>query len=322
MDLRKRAILTFLGITLAGMIVAFWVSWFLASGVLNPIKDLVFGSQQLAKGNLEYQVKLKTKDEIGELGETFNLMASSLRERDEQLKEYTQQQIMKSERLATLGQLAAGVAHEINNPLGAILMYTHLFLEDMEVEDPRRKDIEKVIMETTQCMEIVKGLLDFARQTEPKIEESDVNEILKRTLSLVENQALFQNVKITRVLSPTMPKVMVDASQIQQVFTNIVLNAADAVEEEGELTIVTIIEPDDESIEIEFTDTGCGIPHENLEKLFDPFFTTKETSRGTGLGLAVSYGIIARHKGTIEVKSVSGKGTTFIIRLPLKWRED
>ena len=321
-NMRNRAILTFLGITLAGMIVAFGVSWFLASGVLKPVKDLVFGSQQLAKGNFEYQVKLKAKDEIGELGETFNLMASSLRERDKQLKEYTQQQIMKSERLATLGQLAAGVAHEINNPLGAILMYTHLFLEDMEVEDTRRKDLEKVIMETTQCMDIVKGLLDFAHQTEPKIEDSDVNEILKRTLSLVENQALFQNVKITRVLSPAMPKVMVDASQIKQVFTNIVLNAADAVEGEGELTIVTRIAPDDESIEIEFTDTGCGIPHENLEKLFDPFFTTKETGRGTGLGLAVSYGIIARHKGTIEVKSVPGKGTTFIIRLPQKWRED
>ena len=321
-NMRNRAILTFLGITLAGMIVAFGVSWFLASGVLKPVKDLVFGSQQLAKGNLEYQVKLKAKDEIGELGETFNLMASSLRERDKQLKEYTQQQIMKSERLATLGQLAAGVAHEINNPLGAILMYTHLFLEDMEAEDPRRKDIEKVIMETTQCMEIVKGLLDFAHQTEPKIEESDVNEILKRTFSLVENQALFQNVKTTKVLSPTLPKVMVDAIQIQQVFTNIVLNAADAMGGEGELTLSTRMAPDNESIEIEFTDTGCGIPHENLEKLFDPFFTTKDTSQGTGLGLAVSYGIIARHKGTIEVKSVPRKGATFIIRLPLKWRED
>ena len=249
-------------------------------------------------------------------------MASSLRERDKQLKEYTQQQIMKSERLATLGQLAAGVAHEINNPLGAILMYTHLFLEDVEEEDPHRKNLEKVIMETTRCKNIVKGLLDFARQTEPKIEESDVNEILKRTLSLVGNQALFQNVKTNRVLSPTLPKVMVDASQIQQVFTNIVLNAANAMEGEGELTLATRMAPDNESIEIEFTDTGCGIPYENLEKLFDPFFTTKETGKGTGLGLAVSYGIISRHKGTIEVKSVPGKGATFIIRLPLKWRKE
>jgi two-component system NtrC family sensor kinase len=245
-------------------------------------------------------------------------MASSLKERDERLKEYTQQQIMKSERLATLGQLAAGVAHEINNPLGAVLMYAHLSLEEIEARDPRRKNLEKVVGETTRCKDIVKGLLDFARQTEPKVEESDVNEILKRTLSMLENQALFQNVRIIRAFWPSLPKVMTDSSQIQQVFTNIILNGGEAIDGEGELTIATRTSPDNKSIEIEFTDTGCGIPRENLEKIFDPFFTTKEVGRGTGLGLAVSYGIIARHRGTIEVKSELGKGTTFIVRLPRK----
>jgi two-component system NtrC family sensor kinase len=317
-DMQQRAIAIFLGITLGGMVMALVASSFLAKGVLQPIKHLVFASQQLAKGNLEYEVKLKSKDEIGELEETFNLMASSLKERDERLKEYTQQQIMKSERLATLGQLAAGVAHEINNPLGAVLMYAHLSLEEIEARDPRRKNLEKVVGETTRCKDIVKGLLDFARQTEPKVEESDVNEILKRTLSMLENQALFQNVRIIRAFWPSLPKVMTDSSQIQQVFTNIILNGGEAIDGEGELTIATRTSPDNKSIEIEFTDTGCGIPRENLEKIFDPFFTTKEVGRGTGLGLAVSYGIIARHRGTIEVKSELGKGTTFIVRLPRK----
>ena len=316
-DMQKRAMSIFLGITIGGMAIALIVSSFLANQILQPVKHLVFASQQLAKGNLEYEVKLKSKDEIGELGETFDFMASSLKERDERLKEYTQQQIMKSERLATLGQLAAGVAHEINNPLGAVLMYTHLSLEEMQAEDPRRKNIEKAVAEVTRCKDIVRGLLDFARQTEPKVEQSDVNEILERTLALVENQALFQNVNVTRVFSPSLPKVMMDGNQIQQVFTNIILNAAEAIDGEGELTIATRIAPDSKSIEIEFTDAGCGIPQENLQKIFDPFFTTKEVGQGTGLGLAVSYGIIARHKGTIDVISETGKGTTFIVRLPL-----
>jgi len=318
-DMRQKAVAIFLGITLAGMAIAMIVSNFLANGVLQPIKRLVFASQQWAKGNLDYRVKTARKDEIAELTNTFNLMASSLKERDERLKEYAQQQIMKSERLATLGQLAAGVAHEINNPLGAVLMYTHLSLEEMEAEDPHRKNLEKAVGEAARCKDIVKGLLDFARQTEPKVEELDANEILERTLSLVENQALFQNVRITKALSDYLPKIMIDGNQIQQVFTNIILNAAEAIEGEGELSVTTRMATDGESIEIEITDTGCGISKESLEKIFDPFFTTKEVGRGTGLGLAVSFGIVARHKGTINVKSEQGKGTTFIIRLPIRY---
>jgi len=321
-DMRNKTILTFFGITLAGMVIAFVVSSFLANGVLGPVKRLLFASDQWAKGNLKYRVKVKGKDEIGELGETFNRMASSLNERDEQLKEHTQQQLMKSERLATIGQLAAGVAHEINNPLGAVIMYTHLSLEDMDTKDPHRENLEKAVREATRCKVIVRGLLDFARQTEPRVEEADVNEILERTLTLVENQSLFQNVKITKVLSSPLPKVMMDGSQMQQVFTNIILNAAEAIEKEGELTVTTSLADDNEHIVAEFTDTGYGIPPENIGKLFDPFFTTKEVGRGTGLGLAISYGIVARHQGTIEVKSALGKGTTCTIRLPLKQKEN
>ncbi len=317
-DMRNQAIAMFVGIALAGMIIALIVSSFLARGVLQPIKRLIFASQQWAAGNLDYRAETTAKDEIAELTETFNTMASSLKERDERLKEQAHQQIMKSERLATLGQLAAGVAHEINNPLGAVLMYAHLSMEELEAADPRRKNLEKVVRESTRCKNIVRGLLDFARQSEPNIEESDVNEILRHTLSLLENQPLFQNIKITTALSASLPSAMMDSSQIQQVCTNIILNAAEAMAAEGELTVASRTTADGQWIEIEFTDTGCGIPRENLEKIFDPFFTTKEVGRGTGLGLAVSFGIIARHKGTIEVKSEPGKGTTFTVRLPLK----
>jgi two-component system NtrC family sensor kinase len=308
----------FLGIAGAGMIIALIVSNFLAKSMLQPIKQLILASHQWADGNLDYRVEAAQNDEITELTDTFNMMASSLKERDERLKECTHQQIMKSERLATLGQLAAGVAHEINNPLGAILMYSHLSLEEIPPEDSQHKNLEKVVAEATRCKNIVRGLLDFARQSEPNVEETDVNDILKRTLTLLRNQAIFQNIKITTEFSPNLPKAMMDSGQIQQVFTNIILNAAEAIDGEGELRIVTRTANGDGFIEIEFTDTGCGIPRENYEKIFDPFFTTKEVGRGTGLGLAVSFGIIARHQGTIEVDSNSGKGATFIVRLPLK----
>lgn len=322
MDMRKSAIATFWGITLAGMVMALIVSSFLAKGVLHPIKDLVFASGQWAKGNLKYRVKTRGKGEIAELAETFNLMASSLKERDDKLKEYTSRQVMKSERLATLGQLAAGVAHEINNPLGAVLMYTNLALEDFDGKDELRENLQKAVREASRCKDIVKGLLDFAHQTEPKVEESDVNEVLDRTLAVVENQALFQNVEITKAASASLPRVLMDVGQIQQVFTNIVLNAAEAMEGKGKLKLTTRIAGDNEHIEIEFSDTGCGIPPENLDKVFDPFFTTKEVGHGTGLGLAVSHGIIAKHKGSIEVKSDVGKGTTFVVKLPINRKED
>ena len=320
MDMRNRAIVIFLGIMLAGMVMALVISSFLAKGVSQPIKHLIFASSRWAKGELDYQVKTTRKDEIAKLAETFNSMASSLKERDDKLKEYTSQQIMKSERLATLGQLAAGVAHEINNPLGGILMYTHLALEDLDEKDVLRTNLEKAVTEATRCKDIVKGLLDFARQTEPKIEQSDVNKILEQTLDLVKNQALFQNVKIICSF-PSLPMIWIDAGQMQQVFTNIILNAAEAMEGQGDLTVATKTSSDNEYVEVSFTDTGSGISPEDCEKIFDPFFTTKEVGHGTGLGLAVSHGIIARHKGTIEVKSKRDRGTTFIIRLPLKQKE-
>lgn len=317
-DMRKNTMGIFLGITFAGMALALIISYFLASGILKPISRLVRASKRLAKGDLTQRVKFTSKDEIGELAEAFNFMASSIKERDDQLKARAQQKIQESERLASLGRLAAGIAHEINNPLGAILVYSNLLLEESKPQDSGRENLKKIVRETIKCKEIVKGLLDFARKTEPKKEPANINNILERVLSLVEKQALFQNIKITKKLHPHLPMAMIDITQIQQVFMNIILNAAEAMEGKGSLATSTQLLEDGRSMEIGFTDTGCGIPLENMKRLFEPFFTTKEETKGIGLGLAISYGIIKNHGGNIEVKSQVGKGTTFIIKLPVE----
>jgi two-component system NtrC family sensor kinase len=316
-DMRKATMWMFLGITLAGIAAALIVSCFLANGILKPIKHLVFASEQLTDGDLTHRVELNSDDEIGELAKTFDLMAISLKNRDERLKKYTQQKIMESERLATIGQLAAGVAHELNNPLGGVLIYSHLLLENLSDDDPNRENLEKIVNQATRCKKIVKGLLDFSRQTEPKVELADINNLLKSSLSLVENQALLQNIKISKEFVPSPVHGMVEGSQIQQVFINIIMNAAEAMEGKGNLSIITRLSDDEKFIKLEFTDTGCGISEENIKRLFEPFFTTKEVGKGTGLGLAISYGIIKRHKGTIEVTSEKDIGTTFTIRLPI-----
>jgi len=201
--------------------------------------------------------------------------------------------------------------------MGSILIYSNLLLEDLTEDDAHRENIKKIAAQATRCKEIVKGLLDFSRQTEPKKELTDINELLEETLSLVENQSIFQDVNISKNLCASPPPLIVDKVQIQQVFINIVLNAAEAMEGKGALIIDTRISDDGQFMEIKTTDTGCGIPEENIERLFEPFYTKKEAGKGTGLGLAISYGYIQRHNGTIEVKSQVGKGTTFIIKLPI-----
>jgi len=316
-DMKKATLWIFLGITLAGMITAVVISIFLARGILRPIKNLVLATEKLAQGDLECRIKFESEDEIGELARTFNFMAASLKDRDAKLKENAQKKIMESERLATIGQLAASVAHELNNPMGSILIYSNLLLEDLSDDDTQKENIKKIVTQATRCKEIVKGLLDFSRQTEPKKELTDINELLEKTLALVENQSIFQNVNISKNLCASPRPLIVDKVQIQQVFINIVLNAAEAMEGKGALIIDTRISDDGQFMEVEFTDTGCGIPEENIERLFEPFYTTKEAGKGTGLGLAISYGYIQRHNGIIEVKSQVGKGTTFIVRLPI-----
>ncbi len=233
-----------------------------------------------------------------------------------------QTRLLQAEKMASLGRLAAGVAHEINNPLSGVLMFASMVLEELPENDPHREDLQHIVKETLRCKEIVKSLLEFSRQSEIKIEPVDVNAIVEGELKFLEKQAIFANVKIVKQLNPAIPKVRGNSSQLKQVFMNIMVNAADAMPNGGTLTIRTYASPDLKKVYVEFSDTGVGIPKENINKIFDPFFTTKPVGKGTGLGLSTSYGIIKSHKGNIEVESEVGKGTTFRIELPAYQEEE
>jgi two-component system NtrC family sensor kinase len=319
-DIKNQTILIFLAITLLGVLISIMFSYFISSKISGSIKKLASASREVAQGNLDTKVEIISNDELQELADTFNVMASALKERDEKLKEFTTKKIMESERLAMIGQLAAGVAHEINNPLQGIVTYSYLLLEKMPREDSARDSLQKIVTQANRCRDIIRGLLDFSRQRKPDKTLCDVNNVLKDCVSLLENQALFHNIQIISNLEAILPMAVIDPSQIERVFMNMIINAAEAMDGNGQLTLATRVDPVERFIEVEFTDNGSGIAKENLEKIFDPFFTTKDT--GHGLGLAISYGIIKEHKGTIFVESEVGKGTTFFVRLPVMVDEE
>jgi len=240
-----------------------------------------------------------------------------------------QDQLIQAEKMSSLGRLAAGIAHELNNPLGGIVVYSHLLLEDTPAEDPRRPNIEKIVRLCLRCREIVQELLGFARPAKSGEELLDVNQVLRRTLDVFAGQALFHNVTIDWALWREPLMVLGDGGQLQQAFANIVLNAAQAMDGAGRLTIRTgKVGPheaaaasderrqDQARVRITVSDTGPGIPPEHLPKLFEPFFTTKEAGQGVGLGLAITYGIVQRHGGTVEALSRAGEGASFVVTLP------
>ena len=250
---------------------------------------------------------------------------TDLREKLKMEKELqdTQMRLIQAEKMASLGSLAAGVAHEINNPLGGILIYASLLMEDFDDQnDLRVQDLKRIVEEGTRCKDIVKSLLEFARQTESKYESVAINKALDDVLFFLEKQALFHNIQIIKEFNPNLPLIQGDPNQIKQVFMNMVVNAAEAMTEKGgTLTITTGVNQDGPSIAIFFKDTGPGIPSAIQSKIFDPFFTTKGIGKGTGLGLSTSYGIVQSHHGAIEVDSIPGKGTTFKIILPISFEK-
>jgi two-component system NtrC family sensor kinase len=321
-DIRQETIVTFSGISFAGILASMIVSYFFAQKMLIPIDKLVSASKQVAQGNLDTVVEIKTNDELHYLADSFNQMALSLKKRDDQLRDYATKKIMESERLALVGQLSANVAHELNNPLQGIVTYSHLILEEIDCDDPNKDSIEKIVGQARRCRDIIRGLLDFSRQRTPDKSVCDVNSILGECVSLVENQALFHNIEIVKEIQEEMPMIVIDPSQIERVFMNIIINAAEAMDGVGKLTLSTRFEPSDQLVELKFSDTGQGIREENMDKIFDPFFTTKDVGHGTGLGLAISYGIVKGHQGTISVDSEVGKGTTFTVHLPVNIKEE
>jgi PAS domain S-box-containing protein len=237
--------------------------------------------------------------------------------RDITHKKHLEEHLSRTEKLAALGQLAAGVAHEINNPLGGILVYSYLLLEDLDPGAPERTQVEKIVREATRCKEIVQGLLEFSRYMPSKMIPLSINAILEEAISLVEDHLMFQSIQLIQELDPHLPAVFGDKSKLEQVFINLLMNGGESVQGEGRLTVTTEAAQGGELVLIRFSDTGPGIPEHLLSRLFDPFFTTKEVGKGVGLGLSISYGIIQKHMGRIYVERTGTEGTVFVIELPV-----
>ncbi|UCF06261.1 MAG: cache domain-containing protein [bacterium] len=320
-ELRRGILWSFLGLTGLAIALALIISYLLSRSILKPIGQLLEGATRLTRGELEYRIKSYSSDEIGQVCRAFNAMGESLLDRDRKLWEQTQQQLSESEKLASVGRLAAGVAHEINNPLVGVLTFSKLLLEDDAIPPRAKEDLKVIADETLRCREIVKNLLDFARETTPEICLANINEVIEKVLGIIRNQSLFQNITIAERFNTDLPEVPVDPDQIQQVIMNLVLNAAEAMPDGGTLTISTNYGADRHFIKISVKDTGTGIAKEDIERIFDPFFTKKERGEGTGLGLAVSYGIIQKHRGSITVTSQIGEGSTFEVNLPIAREE-
>jgi signal transduction histidine kinase len=225
-------------------------------------------------------------------------------------------EVQRADRLASIGQLAAGVAHELNNPLTAVLTYGHLLRRKINKEDPAQKSLDAIIQAGERCREIVRDLLDFARERRPAKTATNPNDVLKHVLDMIGNQLQIRKVRSTTSLLRELPHVWADPHELEQVFINICINALAAMEEGGTLAVASTHDPSNDAVRITFEDTGAGIKPENLKRIFDPFFTTREVGQGTGLGLAVSQRIIDDHQGTITVESRPGEGTTFTITLP------
>jgi two-component system NtrC family sensor kinase len=329
---RDRVILSFFGLLIIGFLLIIGLTYAIISNITRPVGEMVAATRNIAAGRLDQEVQATGQGEIALLAESFNTMLAGLRRMhanqeewgrtlEEKVRQRTdevtqmQVRVAQSERLASLGMLAAGVAHEINNPLGGILALTALALEDVGPDHPHRHNLEVVVRQTERCRDIVRGLLEFSRQSDATMEELDINAVLQQTLGLVSKQSAFFNVEIVQEPGTDLPRVNADRQQIQQVVLNLLLNAVQAMGERGTITIVTRKSAAGD-VEILIRDTGCGIPRDVIDRIFDPFFTTKSGGQGTGLGLAIVYGIITRHRGSIGVTSEVGKGTTFTIRLP------
>jgi PAS domain S-box-containing protein len=245
--------------------------------------------------------------EIGSVG-----IFTDLREKRE-----LEKQLLRTEKLSSLGKMAAGIAHEINQPLTGVLTFAHLLLKKFKDDEATRLDLELIVRETTRIKKIVRGILDFGRETSMKQECQAIEAILDNTLEIIIHQERFFGINLIKKYGPGIPPVMVDGSRMEQVFLNIIFNALEAMRGSGTLTVQTRKTSD--GVEVDLSDTGMGIPEEILDKIFDPFFTTKDSTEGLGmgLGLAISYGIIKKHNGDLRVSSSPLRGTTFTIRLPL-----
>jgi two-component system NtrC family sensor kinase len=314
------------------------VGWIAQRAVVRPVAQLVAATRAVAAGDYTTEIRVANTGELGALEKSFNEMIAALsgaraerqalletleqqvEDRTAALKE-AQAQLVQSEKLSSLGRLAASIAHEINNPLAGILTYAKLLvrmLESEQIDEPTRatsvKHLRLVQRETERCTAIVRNLLDFARQRPLSLKDTDVAAVLEEAVSLVGHQAALKGLTISKSVA-AVPLIKADAGQLRQAIVNVILNGFEAMQSGDTLKLRCAASADGKHIEFACEDSGVGIPPDRLAKIFDPFFSTKEM--GTGLGLSVVYGIIERHGGTIDIRSAVGKGTTVVFRLPV-----
>lgn len=308
-----------------------------------PLKDLEAGAKKISSGDLEHNIPVRNDDEFGHVAGSFNKMTLALKKSMFEMQDLVQTLELKveqrtrelrlaeaeaarGEKLASVGQLAAGIAHELNNPLTGVLTFTSLLRKKLPDSSQDAEDLDLVIRETKRCASIIRRLLDFAREKVPVKGFFNLNQLIEETVRLVEHPALLKKIEILMQLDADLPQIWGDADLIKQVMLNMIVNAEQAIEGQGSIIVESRrhIAPATKTgiealpmVEIAIKDTGCGIPEANLQRIFDPFFTSKEVGRGTGLGLSVSYGIIKAHEGQIKVESTVGAGTTFRIYLPI-----
>lgn len=293
----------------------------LATSISTPIRDLEKITKKVTAGDLSESVAVEGNDEIASLAVSFNIMEEKLRIALTRLENKVielrekQSQLVEAEKLASIGILATGIAHELNNPLTSVLTFSHLMLEDLPKEAPYYEKIKIMARETERARNIVRQLLSFAKETPLNTMKININRPVTEIIDSLIAQGIFKDIELALNLSDTLPVIYADPARIGQVVLNILLNAVHAITTQGKIEVTTRVM--DNFLEIIFSDTGCGISEEHITKIFDPFFTTKDLNKGTGLGLAVSYGIIKKHGGEIRVESSVGKGSTFIVRLPV-----
>lgn len=314
------------GVVVLAILLGGVLSVLIFNSIARPLNELKKGAAEIGSGNLDYSLTLEKDDEFGELARSFSEMAGNLKK--------MQAQIIQLDRMSAMGQLAGGVAHELNNPLTGVLGQAQVLLSRTSTDDPIHGQLLKIERAALRCRKIVRELLDFSRQKEYVFQMTDINELIESTLLLCESDLNACQVRVVKDFMPYREYFAVSPPHIQQVFLNLINNAMQAMGSGGKLTIATrllasgftvkdrrgehhdLVVPG-KWLEITFADTGTGVDQKNLSHVFDPFFTTKDVGKGTGLGLTISYGIIQNHKGSISVESTGrGMGATFIIRLP------
>jgi len=312
---RKLAMWFFLGVVILTTVISLVMLTLMTRNVLRPIGRIIKMSDKVVAGDLSARVNMRLPGEMGMLCLAIDQMADAIAQREEALAQATRRKIGQSEKMASIGRMSAGIAHEINNPLTGLLTFEHLLKNEEGLSDKGKEYLEIMYNETSRMREIVTGLLNFSRESSLEMKPLDVNDVIQQWLKSPCSQKEFKNITTEKKLTEGLSKVNGDANQLQQVLTNLCFNACEAMPDGGILSISTSEE--DGKVLISFEDTGCGIKEEHLEMIFEPFFTTKSVGKGTGLGLSVSYGIVRKHDGIMKVKSKEGKGTTFTITLPV-----